>query len=322
MLPDIFSIRENTSRLGQPPVNVYFILHGDRGGFLYDAGYSMRRPFYQFLAGISDLFKHLKRTGRLSARLPFKEAITKVYLSHDHHDHSSGAVLLKALFPRCEIVASVQTKSLLGEKAGLERAGESGISAFDSKVQSLLMHLFYGAMDVPDTIHVDEVVRDGDVITTGKYSFTVLLADGHAPGQLLLHEPRHGVLFSSDLLLRTISTWLGPPHSDYRLYNENMHRLLELGLKMVLPAHGGPITAPDARIHELLRFRKLREMQIIKSCENEPLSANDIAWRVYHDRGIKTYLIAKGMVSLVADHLVEEGKLRVTVRDGKKKYAV
>jgi glyoxylase-like metal-dependent hydrolase (beta-lactamase superfamily II) len=303
MAPGIYSIREKSYRFGQPPINVYYIPDSKGGGLLFDAGYAMPRSFNDFISGFRSLATHLKQTGQIADFTKFRDLVTTILISHEHHDHSSGIPLLQQYFSRAQVVASrITAKLLMNHDIMWRNPGEM--------MQQLLMKLFYRIIHVPYSILVDRFVQGNEIINAGSYHFMVLLAPGHSPGQILLHDLSSGILLTSDLVLEKVSTWLGPPHSDYQAYQDTMASIAALSVTIMLPAHGGSIKNPTHRVHELLAFRRLRERQIIRSCAGKTQTARDIAWRIYRERGIGTFLIAKGMVELVLEHLVSTGRLQ------------
>lgn len=313
MAPGIFSVREKSYSFGQPATNIYYVPDGDGGGLLYDAGYAMYRSFNDFMTGFRGLAAHLKQSGRIPRAAPFSGLVTTIVLSHEHHDHCSGAPLLKRYFPRARVLASKATTALLKSQDAIHKdLGEL--------MEHLLMSLFYRIVRAQQSIHVDHILQGNETIDCGDRKFTVLLAPGHSPGQVLLYEHASGIMLSSDLVLRIGSTWLGPPHSDYQAYQDSMDGIVRLNPTLMLPAHGGAILNPRERVQELLSFRRLREEQIIRICGQAPQSTGDVAWRIYSERGIGTYLMAKGMVGLVLGHLVAVGQLRRVKKGRKTKY--
>nr|MDO8085618.1 MBL fold metallo-hydrolase [Candidatus Sigynarchaeum springense]MDO8116320.1 MBL fold metallo-hydrolase [Candidatus Sigynarchaeota archaeon] len=313
MAPGIFSIREKSYRFGQPATNIYYVPDSKGGGLLFDAGYAMRRSFNDFMAGFRGLAAFLKQSGKIPAAAPFSGLVTTIVLSHEHHDHASGASLLKQYFPSAKIFASRATAALLKSQSAVTKT-------LGELLESILMNLFYRLVRAKQAIHVDHIVQGNDDIQCGNRRFTALLAPGHAPGQVMLYEHESGILISSDLVLRIGSTWLGPPHSDYQAYQDTMESIAQLNPTLMLPAHGGAIHNPRERVLELLSFRRLREGQILKICSQSPQSEGDVAWRIYSERGIGTYLMAKGMVGLVLRHLVAVGLLRRVKKGRKVKY--
>ncbi|HME56403.1 MAG TPA: MBL fold metallo-hydrolase [Candidatus Lokiarchaeia archaeon] len=318
--PDIFSIREKSHQFWQPSINLYFILFNDASGMIYDAGYAMKRSFNDFIVGFVELFKYLKKTGRLRADVVFHDVVNLIIVSHEHHDHASGLPYLRHYFPRAKACASAATAVLLLHQSDFLLKPQRGIAMAKEMVLTLIMNLFYRATRVQPSLKIDCVLHDGDMIDAGVYQFKVLLASGHAPSQLLLHDEQHGILITSDLILQSISTWLGPPNSTYEGYRQSMERIAAMNLNVMIPAHGKLIERPRERTLQLLKFRQLREDQIVETCANKPQSVGDIAWQTYRQRGIGTYLIARGMVNLVADYLVTQGRLKVIKQGRKRKY--
>ena len=317
---DIYSIKEKIEKLWHPSTNIYFLLCDTHGGHLYDAGYAIRASFNQFLTDFRDLYKNLKKEGKLAPNAQFSNVVYKIILSHDHHDHASGAPLLKRVFPNAKIVATKSTMRLLADSSSQNGTGEAGLGVSNGFLQNLLMKVFYRFMNVPDAIEVDEIVRDGDYLSCDKQKIKCVCDGGHAPGQLLLYQEEDQILLSSDLILANISTWLGPPHSDYVSYKRFMNRLLSMPISTILPAHGRIIQNPKERIQELIRFRRLREKQIIECCSKKPRTVRYITRMIYSERGIRTLFIAQGMVELVTNYLVSKGELRVIEKKGKRVF--
>jgi glyoxylase-like metal-dependent hydrolase (beta-lactamase superfamily II) len=316
IVPGIFSIHEKVSTFGQPPVNIYFIPSKTDGGLLFDAGYATRRTLNQFLAAFNDLVQTLHDEGRLPRGVPYDHLVTRIVLSHEHHDHASGAPLLRQYFPNAKLYASKEVAELLKEFTGLSTINSSGFQRIVDMLEQLLLNVVYRTMHAEFSVNVDNILQDGDRIECDDHVFRVMITPGHSPGQVLLYDENYKLLLCSDLVLQNISTWLGPPNSSYAGYEKSMARLASLDLDLMLTAHGHSITEPTARINELLKFRKLREMQIIATC-NKPRSAWYIAWRIYKEQGIWKVFLAQSMVGLVVNHLVQEGNLKL-IKNGRK----
>nr|MDO8115363.1 MBL fold metallo-hydrolase [Candidatus Sigynarchaeota archaeon] len=318
--PNIFSIREKSYRFSQPSVNVYFVLCDNGHGILYDAGYAMKLSFNDFLTNFTRLVQQLKLEGRLRKEVAFHDIVDRIIVSHEHHDHSSGVPLLRRYFPRAIVCASAATAALLKHQSDFVLMQQRGFPMLKEMIKDMLMNFFLRLIRVQPSIKIDHVLKDGEEVAGGEYNFRVLLVTGHSPSQALLHDEQHRMLFTSDLILQDISTWLGPPHSSYRGYMEAMERLAALDLSIMLPAHGKMIMHPRERTMQLIKFRQLREEQIVKTCAEKSQSIGDIAWRTYRERGLGIYMISRGLVNLVADYLVENGRLRAIKAGRKIKY--
>ncbi|MHA1792720.1 MAG: MBL fold metallo-hydrolase [Promethearchaeota archaeon] len=320
--PGIYSIREKGYHFYQPNVNLYFILDACSSGILYDAGYSSGRSYADFVNAFRDLKKNLIAQGMLDPKTKARDLVKSIIISHDHFDHSSGAGRLSRLFPDARLITSKAVAMLLSIERESGTMSREGLESRAPRLRNLFGKLFYKLADLEIVEEFDGYLNDGSEIKCGDLRFDVILSDGHSRGQILLLEPEKGILLSSDLVLHDISTWLGPPNSNYEAYFKTMNYLSGLDyLKLILPAHGKLILNPIERIKELIKFRKLRELQILKTCEQKPLSSSDIAWRVYHKRGIPTWLIARGLVELTASYLANEGKLKKIIRGRKVLYS-
>ncbi|MBD3186960.1 MBL fold metallo-hydrolase [Candidatus Bathyarchaeota archaeon] len=304
ILPGIHEITLRSDSWFQPSVNVYFLECSNSGGLLVDAGYANKRSFANFLRIFTRLVKHLKDTGKLDKEVRFDRLVKKVVITHDHHDHASGAWRLKEYFPAASFVMSKGTNLLL---SGVHLGKPLGIHG---RIREILMRIFNKLLGMRKILPRISLVCHGDAIACGNRELTVILSRGHSFEQLLLHEKKQGILFSSDLVLADISTWLGPPNSDYLAYHKTMNFLSSLdNVKIMLPAHGKIIKNPKGRINELRHFRELRELQIIDYCKKKPRSISSISWALYKSRGIGTVFIAMGMVKLVTHYLVAMGRL-------------
>lgn len=305
--PGTFRITAPPPTRGQPRANVYVVCSRE-GVVVFDPGYGTPRSAAIIHAGLARLLLHLKRTGAIDPSIRLREAVKIVVLSHDHHDHAAGAAAFKRWYPSCRVAASRETTEALRGGKDSRAAGTRGWDRARALATSLVSRAVLGLLGAPRSIAVDTILSDGDVIGAGDRQLHVIVAPGHAPGQVLLHDPDAGWLLSSDLVLRDISTWLGPPRSDYTAYKRSMTRVGNLHPSIIFPAHGGTIHDPDGRVKELIRFRTLRERQIARAC-TVPRASKTVAWMLYKERGPVTVAIAAGMVRLVMDALECDGVL-------------
>ncbi|MHA1682614.1 MAG: MBL fold metallo-hydrolase [Promethearchaeota archaeon] len=305
----IFSIREKTYRFFQPGVNIFYIPCND-GGLLFDAGYSMPLQFNSFIKSFTNLVRHLKKNGRLTKGIPLRNTISRIIISHEHFDHASGIHFLSRYFPAAEILMSRETKEQL--EGGFHSRDRTGgfKGMFGDRLKDFITSQFYKLSGVKKLAAPVTIVNNGVVIDCCDFTLRLIITGGHSKGQIIALDESRGVLFSSDLILKSISTWLGPPNSDYGDYLSIMNELAGVeNLTILLPAHGQMIGEPRERIRELLRFRRLRELQIKKACE-KPMKISSIAWKLYRERGLGTVFMATGMVEVVVRYLVKKGELR------------
>ena len=110
-----------------------------------------------------------------------EDGIELVYiiLTHGHSDHIEGVPEYKRLYPNAKVVCSEEELPILQDG----RANFTGMWGGEALI-----------------LEPDILVKEGDVITVGNMSFTVILTPGHTPGGICLYG--EGMLFSGDTLFR------------------------------------------------------------------------------------------------------------------------
>jgi glyoxylase-like metal-dependent hydrolase (beta-lactamase superfamily II) len=88
---------------------------------------------------------------------------------------------------------------------------------------------------------VDLTLTDNQTVRLGDTDWQVISTPGHTPGHLCLWEPEHRLLAVGDALSSYDVGWVnlaldGPDAATTAL--ESLHRLVDLSLRVLLPAHG------------------------------------------------------------------------------------
>ena len=146
----------------------------------------------------------------------------------------------------------------------------------------------------------------------------VLHTPGHAPGHLCLYEPALGHLVAGDMVASEGTILIEPGDGDMAVYLEQLARLKSKGSRTVLPAHGAPITDPDALFGRYILHRNMREAKIVHVLEGAPAggdTVDDIVARAYDDTPKSVWPIARLSVAAHLAKLVREGRVRE--RDGR-----
>ena len=103
---------------------------------------------------------------------------------------------------------------------------------------------------------VDEPLRDGQVVWLGEAQWQVVATPGHTPGHLALWQPDEQLLVVGDALSDYDVGWvnlaLDGPHAAERAL-ASLHRLVELGPRVLLPAHGVLPADPGAALATAIR---------------------------------------------------------------------
>jgi len=84
------------------------------------------------------------------------------------------------------------------------------------------------------------IVFTGDLtLRVGNHEFRLLHTPGHTPGQLAVHVPEEGVVFTGDTVFSECQTWLMT--SDVDQWIAALDRIATLDVAQVVPGHG-PVT--------------------------------------------------------------------------------
>ncbi len=164
---------------------------------------------------------------RLLAHLQGLDArVERVLLTHHHWDHVGGAqVLADAL--DVPIAAHPRTAELLD--------GE---------------------------VRITEHLVEGDRVQTDRGDWLCLHTPGHATGHLCLHHEDGRALVAGDMVAGEGTIVLDPPEGDLADYLRSLARLRELGVAVLLPAHGPALTAPEEVLDYYISHRHERTEQL------------------------------------------------------------
>ena len=153
----------------------------------------------------------------IDAGVLVRKPVDLIVITHCHFDHILFLNELKKI-NKCEIVCSrkeMEAIEKLNEKVLLEKSPKKLIST-----------------------KVDKVVKEGDVITTGKFNFKVLETPGHTDGSISLFEEKAKILFTGD-------AWFGKNYQGRWTYpsgskiesERTLKRLKKLNPKILRPGH-------------------------------------------------------------------------------------
>lgn len=164
----------------------------------------------------------------LRAAIADGREVRRLFLTHHHQDHVSGAVDLR------------------------DRLGAAG-HAVPIAAHPVTAELVRGS------IAVDELVHDGDVLDG---TLVAHHTPGHAPGHLVLHHQLHGWVVAGDMVAGIGTIVLDPDEGDLQQYLDSLERVRALAPTALLPAHGPVLPHADAVISFYVAHRHQRTDQI------------------------------------------------------------
>ncbi len=155
--------------------------------------------------------------------------LTHLFNTHAHFDHLFGAEYIYKEY---------------GVGVELSEAERETYAAARKQMVSLLR------VDLPlETPPVARYFNEGDTLTVGGVSLTVIATPGHTPGGVCFYAEKEGVLFSGDSLFRRqIGRCDFPGGSEASLIQSLRAKVLALPDQVqVLPGHGEPTTVGEER---------------------------------------------------------------------------
>lgn len=218
-------------------------------GFNGNAGFVVTREGVVVIdsLGTPRLGRRLIATIHQVTRRPIRYLI----LTHNHPDHSYGAVAFKKL---------AGTK-IIGHEGTLQYLNSDnfhGSVAFRRSILSADMKGFEGV--VPDIL-VGGARFDPYTFTLGGKTFAIYNAgQHHSFGDLVVHQVEGRNLWISDLAFNNRATFMGDGHSRDALEAIDWLRLNFPDIRLMIPGHGSAQTSPFAMVERTyLYIKRLRD---------------------------------------------------------------
>jgi glyoxylase-like metal-dependent hydrolase (beta-lactamase superfamily II) len=260
------------------------------------------------------------------------EELELIVITHQHMDHLG---LLEVLARRSG--AEVAALHLLGPYLADFKAS---IAADDEFSQAVMrrhgipedMVTVLGAVGAAFRAfgshgRVRQELHDGDQLTLRDRSFAVMHRPGHSPSDTIFWDAERRILIAGDHLLARISSNplvhrpLDPSASQDRpqaliQYIDSLLATRELPARVVLGGHGEPIVDPAGLIDERLGLHRRRAEKMLRMLDREPLSAYEIAVRMWGNVAVTQAYLTLSEVLGHLDLLMRDGLVRERVEDG------
>jgi len=243
-------------------VNSYLVLGAD-GPRLIDAG-----PLPS--QGVFELESHLAELGVRIVDL------REILLTHAHPDHV-GAVALLAALSGARIMIHHREVSQGAARLGFTNARPDIEWLLDQGCPETLATIPSTASDIPPQI---EVLPDDGLLEFGPLRLRLIHTPGHSPGLLCFMEDRHGLLFSTDHLLRTATPIAirtrssDDPVGDYLA---SLEKIAGLRPKLTLPGHGRSIANFEEAIVNARQAQLTRLSDVHRAVADGARTALDVA---------------------------------------------
>jgi len=130
---------------------------------------------------------------------------------------------------------------------------------------------------------------------------------GHAPDHVVFVAG--DVAFTGDAVLGRGSVFVAPGPGSLRGYLDALGRLRDLGLVLLCPGHGPPITDPTERVDGYVAHRLERERALVAALDDGLRSVDDLLDRVWADAPTGLRTAATITLASHLGKLDEEGRL-------------
>ncbi|MFK0688444.1 MBL fold metallo-hydrolase [Mesorhizobium sp. IMUNJ 23033] len=222
--------------------------------------------------------------------------VSHIFVSHTHRDHSPLAARLK------ERTGAIVLAEGPHRPARPLRIGE--INPLDASADMAF---------APDMALQDDTLVDGD-----GWAIKTVLTPGHAANHAAFALEGSGVLFSADHVMAWATSIVAPPDGAMADYMTSLDRLIERGDRLLLPGHGGPVTAPRSFMRGLKTHRKMRERAILERIRGGDRTIKEMVAAIYRDTDPRLHgaaglsvlahledLVARGLVATDGDPAID-----------------
>ncbi len=222
--------------------------------------------------------------------------VSHIFVSHTHRDHSPLATRLK------EHTGAPVLAEGPHRPARPLRIGE--INPLDASADTAF---------VPDIALPDDALMEGD-----GWAIRTVLTPGHTANHAAFALEGTGILFSADHVMAWATSIVAPPDGAMADYMASLDRLIARGDRLLLPGHGGRVTAPRSFMRGLKTHRKMRERAILERIRGGDRTIPAMVKAIYRDTDPRLHgaaglsvlahledLVARGLVSTEGDAAID-----------------
>lgn len=213
--------------------------------------------------------------------------VTHIFVSHTHRDHSPLA-------------------RRLSQETGALTVGE-GPHRPSRPLRDGEINPFAESSDMD--FLPDIAIRDGETIFGDGWALTGVLTPGHTANHAAFALEGRGILFSADHVMAWATTIVAPPDGSMADYMASLDKLLGRDDQLLLPGHGGPVTAPGPFLRGLKTHRRLRERSIIERLRKGDSTIPEMVKVIYRDTDKHLHGAAALSVLAHIEELMERGEV-------------
>jgi glyoxylase-like metal-dependent hydrolase (beta-lactamase superfamily II) len=213
------------------------------------------------------------------------EAVTHIFITHTHRDHSPAAAPVKAATGAVTLGEGPHRPArplFIGETAPLDAGRDSAFAP-------------------------DRRLTHGDVVEGDGFALEAVATPGHTANHMAFALKGTGLLFSGDHVMGWSTSMVAPPDGAMGDYIASLHRLMVRPETIYLPGHGDAIRdAPDT-VANYIRHRLGREASILARLAKGDADIPSLVRTIY--AGLDPRLAAAAALTVLAhlEDLVARG---------------
>ncbi|MGA9178119.1 MAG: MBL fold metallo-hydrolase [Desulfobacterales bacterium] len=188
---------------------------------------------------VPDIIQQLKR---------FKieeKKIKRIIILHSHFDHCGIVPFFKRRWPWVSITASQRAKELLDKPEVMESI--SSLNQILSTEHGLEQPDKDFEIEI-DRINIDDVVKEGDILSCDNLSMEVMEVPGHSSCSIAIYVPQEKAMFASDAGGIPIGDRIfTAANSNFDKYQESLQKMARYEIEVYLTEHFGARTGSDGR---------------------------------------------------------------------------
>ncbi|MGO7636722.1 MBL fold metallo-hydrolase [Rhizobium leguminosarum] len=214
-------------------------------------------------------------------------AVTHIFVSHTHRDHSPLATRLQAATGAVTVGQGPHRPARPLREGEINPFSESSDLSF-----------------VPDITLSDGETQSGD-----GWSLSAVLTPGHTANHAAFALEGRDILFSGDHVMAWSTSIVAPPDGSMADYMASLERLMEREDRLLLPGHGGPVTEPAGFLRALKAHRLRREQAVLARVRAGDSGIAEMVKVIYRDTDPKLHGAAALSVLAHIEDLLERGEI-------------
>ncbi|MBY5810403.1 MBL fold metallo-hydrolase [Rhizobium leguminosarum] len=214
-------------------------------------------------------------------------AVTHIFVSHTHRDHSPLARRLQAATGAVTVGQGPHRPARPLREGEINPFSESSDLSF-----------------VPDI-----AIGDGETISGDGWALSAVLTPGHTANHAAFALEGRNILFSGDHVMAWSTSIVAPPDGSMADYMASLDRLIEREDRLLLPGHGGPVTQPATFLPALKAHRLKREQAVLARIRAGDRGIAEMVKAIYRDTDPKLHGAAALSVLAHIEDLVERGMI-------------